>query len=135
VNFDGAVRKEGVEAGVWIRPPMSEPRLLSYKLYFKCTNNVAKYEALVLGLRALNDLQAKRIDIYGYLDLVVKKVHGSYQTKHPRLKSYKNLVLDLLEGFKEHQITVIPRKENVAVDALVVSASVFQDKKHPNEHY
>ena len=125
MNFDGAVRKEGARVGVWIRPPVSEPMLLSYKLYFKCTNNVAEYEALVLGLMALKDLQAKRIDIYGDSELVVKQVHESYQAKRLRLRSYRNLVLDLLEGFKEHQITVIPRKENIAVDALAVSSSIF----------
>ena len=133
MNFDGAVSKEGAREGVWIRPPSGEPKLLSYKLYFDCTNNVAEYEALVLGLRALRDLQAKKIDIYGDSELVIKQVQGSYQAKHPILRSYKNLVLDLLEGFKEHQFTIIPRKENVAVDALVVPASVFQVPEHPNK--
>ena len=66
---------------------------------------------------------------------MVKQVQGSYQAKHLRLRLYRNLVLDLLEGFKEHQLTIIPRKENVAVDALAVSASLFQDPKHPNEQY
>ena len=44
-------------------------------------------------------------------------------------------MLDLLEGFKEHQLIVIPRKENVAADALAVLASIFQVPKNPNEHY
>jgi ribonuclease HI len=135
MNFDGVVSKEGAAAGSWIRPPSGEPKMLSYKLYFDCTNNIAEYEALVLGLRALKDLRAKKIDIYGDSELVVKQFQGSYQSKHPRLRSYRNLVLDLLQGFKEHQLTVIPRKENVAANALAVSASVFQVPKHPNEQY
>ena len=72
---------EGSGVGVWIRPPSGEPKLLSYKLYFDCTNNVAKYEALVLelkSLRDLKDLQAKMIDIYGDSELVIKQVQGSY---------------------------------------------------------
>ena len=44
-------------------------------------------------------------------------------------------MLDLLEGFKEHQFTVIPRKENVAVDALAVLASFFQLPMYPNKQY
>ena len=67
--------------------------------------------------------------------LVVKQVQGSYQAKHLRLRSYQNLVLDLLEGFKEHQFTIIPRKENIVADALAVSTSIFQVPKHPNEQY
>ena len=135
MSFDGVVSKEGVGAGVWIRPPSGEPKLLSYKLYCNYRNNVVEYEALVLGLRALRDLQAKKIDIYGDFEPVIKQVQRSYQAKHPRLRSYRNLVLDLLEGFKEHQINIIPRKENIAVDALAVSTSVFQVPKHPNEKY
>ena len=56
MSFDGAASKEGVGAGIWIRPPVGEPKLLSYKLDFKGTNNIAEYEALILGLKALKDL-------------------------------------------------------------------------------
>ena len=133
MDFNGAVSKVGSGAGVWIRPPSGEPKLLSYSLYFDCTNNVAEYEALFLGLKALKDLQAKKITIYGDSELVIKQVQRSYQDKHPRLRSYRNLVLDLLEYFKEYHSTVIPRKENVAVDALVVSSYVFQLPVYPNK--
>lgn len=61
MSFDGVASKKGVGAGIWIRPPIGEPKFLSYKLEFKCTNNVAEYEALILGLKALKDLQAQRI--------------------------------------------------------------------------
>ena len=135
MDFDGAVSKEGFGAGVWIRPPIGEPKLLSYKLYFDCTNNVVGYEALVLGLRDLKALQAKKISIYGDSMLVIKQVERSYQAKHPRLWSYKNLVLDFLEDFKQYHFTVIPRKENIAVDSLPLSASVFQIPIYPNKQY
>ena len=118
-----------------IKPPIGEPKLLSYKLYFGCTNNIAKYEALVLGLRALKHLQAQKINIQGDLELVIKQVQGSYQAKHPRLKSYINLVLDLMEGFKECQYTLIPISENSKVDTLEVVVGVLQTPEHPKEHF
>ena len=74
MSFDGAVSKKGVGAGIWITPPVGEPKLLSYKLEFKCTNNVAEYEALILGLKALKDIQAQKINIQGYSELVIKHV-------------------------------------------------------------
>ena len=74
MDFDGAASKEGSGAGVWIRPPSGEPKLFSYKLYFDCTNNVTEYEALVLGLRVLKNINAKTIYIYGDSKLVIKKV-------------------------------------------------------------
>ena len=63
MSFDGAVSKEGAGVGIVIKPPIGEPKLFSYKLHFKCTNNVAEYEALVLGLKVLKDLQVQRINI------------------------------------------------------------------------
>ena len=133
MSFDGVASKEGAGAGagVWLRPPVGEPKLLSYKLGFKCTNNIVEYEALFLGLKALRDLQAQKINIQGDSELVIKEVQGSYQAKHPRLRSYGNLVLDLMEGFKECQYTVIPREENSEADALAVSTSMFPIPEHP----
>jgi hypothetical protein len=69
--------------------------------------------------------QAKNINIYGDSEMVIMKVQRSYQAKNPRLRSYRNLVLDLLEEFKEYHFIVIPSKENVAANALVVSATFF----------
>ena len=100
VDFDGAVSKEGAGEGIWIRPLEGEPKLFSYKLYFDCTNNVVEYEELVLGLKVLNNLNAKKIYIYGDSELIINQVKGSYQAKHPKLSSYRNMVLDLLESFK-----------------------------------
>ena len=37
MSFDGAIRKKGAGVGIWIRPPMGEPKFLSYKIRFKCT--------------------------------------------------------------------------------------------------
>jgi len=38
---------------------------LSYKLEFEATNNVAEYEALVLGLRDEKDMGIKEIVVFG----------------------------------------------------------------------
>ena len=62
--FDGSINKEGVGAGVWTISPNREFKVCSYKLNFECTNNVAEYEALLLGLNSLKDLGAKRIDVF-----------------------------------------------------------------------
>ena len=74
MSFDGATSKKGVGAGIWIRPHVGEPKLLSCKLFLKCTNNMVEYEALILGLKALRDLQVQRINIQGDSELVIKQV-------------------------------------------------------------
>jgi hypothetical protein len=52
ILLDGASSKEGVGDGVVFVSPSQETTTLSYKLEFESTNNVAEYEALILGLRA-----------------------------------------------------------------------------------
>ena len=69
--FDGSVAKVGAGVGVYIISLIRDFKVFSYKLTFECTNNVAKYEALLLGLHALKDLGAKRVQVFGDLELVI----------------------------------------------------------------
>jgi hypothetical protein len=71
MNFDGATCREGVGAGVWIYHPNRDSKLCSYKLVFECTNNMAEYEALILGLKVLEELGAKRIVVLGDSELII----------------------------------------------------------------
>jgi hypothetical protein len=69
--FDGASSKEGVGVGVLIVSPTQETISLPYKLEFETTNNVAEYEALVLGLRATKDMGIKKLSVFGDAELIV----------------------------------------------------------------
>ena len=121
--FDGSVEKVGVGAGVYIISPIRDFKALSYKLTFECTNNVAKYEYLLLGLDDLKDMGEKRVQVLGDSELVINQVNNSYQTKHPKMRAYRNEVWDMFGNyFIEHKIRVIPRYENTVADSLVVAA-------------
>ena len=134
--FDGSMSREGVGVGVDIIATYCiKHNLFSYKFYFECTNNVAEYEALILGLKIMKELQDKRVHIYGDSELVIKQVIGTYQEKHPRMRAYRNMVLDLLESFKEFQLSIIPRNQNYIVDALAIASSVFKIPIYPNRAY
>ena len=61
--FDGLVAKAGAGTGVYIISPIRDTKDYSYKLVFEFSNNVVEYEALLLGLLALKDLGAKRVQI------------------------------------------------------------------------
>jgi len=65
MSFDGASSREGVGVGIWINHPKGDSKLCSYKLVFECTNNMAEYEELILGLKVLKELGAKRIFVQG----------------------------------------------------------------------
>ena len=57
--FDGASSSIGAGTGVIFISPCQETISLSYKLEFETTNNVAEYEALVLGMRTTNEIGVK----------------------------------------------------------------------------
>ena len=130
MEFDGAVGSDGAGIGVWIRSPFSardkvpsKVRVCSYKLAFDCSNNEVEYEALIAGLKILRKLKAKKIAVYGDSELVIKQVKGEFQAKHPRMRAYRNAVLDILRLFSEHTLTCVPHIQNGVADALAKAAS------------
>ena len=97
--FDGSEAKVGASAGVYIISPIRDFKALSYKLTFECTNNVAEYEALLLGFHALKYLGAQRIKVLGDSELVINQVNDNYQTKHPQMRAYRNEVWDMIGNY------------------------------------
>jgi hypothetical protein len=88
--FYGASSREGVGVGVVFVSPSQKTISFSYKLEFEATNNVAKYEALVLGLRADKDMGIEELSVFGDVQLIIHQIKNIYQTKHTRLRSYRN---------------------------------------------
>jgi hypothetical protein len=59
--------------------------------------------------------------------LIIQQVKNAYQTKHPRLRTYKEEVWDLIDNFfLAFNISFIPREQNALADSLAVSASRFK---------
>ena len=130
MDFDGAVGNDGARIGIWVHSPFSAPNkvpsnvwVCSYKLAFDCSNNEAKYEALIVGLKILRKMNAKRIVVYGDSELVIKKVKGEYQAKHPWMRAYRNVVLDIVKLFSDYTLTCFPRMKNGIVDELAKATS------------
>ena len=62
MNFDGSCTRQNAGAGVWLQNIESNyAESHAINLHFKCTNNIAEYEALILGLNLLKKLGACRI--------------------------------------------------------------------------
>ena len=134
--FDGSISKIGAGAGVFIIYPNRDFKALSYKLNFECTNNMIEYESLLLGLNALKEMGAKRIEVFGDSELVLNQVNGNYQTKHPRMMAYINEVWDIFGNyFTEHKFRVIPRRENGVVDSLAKIDSKFKTLLYSRKKY
>jgi ribonuclease HI len=122
--FDGASSSIGAGAGVVFISPCQETISLSYKMEFEITNNVAEYEALVLGMRAAKERGIKEIAIFGDVELIIQQVRNAYRAKNPRLKNYRNEVWDLVDNFfLDFKISFIPREENTLANSLAASPS------------
>jgi ribonuclease HI len=134
--FDGASSSEGAGAGVVLVSPWQETISLSYKLEFEATNNVAEYEALVLGMRAAKEMGIEEVAVFGDAELIIQQVRNAYRAKHPRLRGYRNEVWDLIDNFfSAFNISFIPREENTLADSLAVSASLFRIPLPPKIKY
>ena len=92
LEFDGSVNKLGARAGVWVHnKENSHAEGRAYRLNFKCTNNMAEYEALLLGLKVVKFLQAAKVSIMGDSDLVIQQVKGNFVTNDKRLRTYRSV--------------------------------------------
>jgi ribonuclease HI len=59
MNFDGAFSRAGKGAGIVLQAPNGKVSKFAYRLEFDATNNVAEYEALLLGLELCRDRGVK----------------------------------------------------------------------------
>ena len=81
----------------------------------------------MLGLHELKDLGAKRVQVFGDSELVINKVNDSYQTKHPRMRAYRNEVWGTFGNyFIEHSVKVFPRYDNTVANSLAIAAGKFK---------
>jgi ribonuclease HI len=109
--------------------PDKEATLFSYRLEFDFTNNIAEYEALVLGLNLTINMNINSLCIRGDLDLIVSEFNKILSTKNPRLKKYRDVFWDSIKNFDNFAIEYIPREKNHLADNLVVSASTLKHFK------
>lgn len=123
--FDGSFTQEGSRVGVLFVTPQGDLIPKSYKISFPCTNNIAKCEGLVTGLRQAIRWNIKSLLVFGDSQLVIKQVIDEYHTKDEKLLPYRRIVEDLKQHFTEIVFQKIPRANNNKVDAMATIASMI----------
>ena len=104
--FDGASNALGNCIGAVIISPEGCHTPSTSRLCFNCTNNMAEYEACIMGLKAAIDRRIKFLSVFGDSVLVISQIKGEWDTKHPNLISYKEHVLTLLPHFEEVTLNI-----------------------------
>ena len=84
----------------------------------RATNNVAEYEALLMGLEALLALGKKQIQVQSDSQLLVRQLNGEYRVKDEKLKMLFDRARRLLSQFSTYRILHVPRELNKRADRL-----------------
>ena len=136
LEFDGSVNKLGAGAGVWIHNTHnSHAECHAYRLNFKCTNNMAEYEALLLGLKLLKVLGAAKVSILGDSDLIIQQMIGNFVTNDNRMRAYRTATTSILNEFTEFELAKISRSHNIHAHSLATFASTCKLPFGPNNQF
>ncbi|XP_021806528.1 uncharacterized protein LOC110750492 [Prunus avium] len=110
--FDGSITEARSGAGVVIESPQGQKWQFAFQLDFKCTNNQAEYEALIIGLEILKEMKATRVLVYGDSQLVINQLTREYQCTSENLAMYYVTALNTADGFSRISFVHVPRTEN-----------------------
>ena len=128
LEFDGGSRGNPGPAGIGVvlRAADKTPLLTLGRYIGRATNNVAEYKALVTGLEQAKQLGAKRLQIRGDSELIIRQIKGEYRVKHPDLRPLYEAAQALLGDFDGYSIDHNLRHKNELADRL---ANLAMDRK------
>ncbi|XP_070014953.1 uncharacterized protein [Nicotiana sylvestris] len=130
--FDWDANMKGVGIGVVLISETGHHYHVTTQLHFYCTNNMAEYEACILGLRLAVDMGVQEVLVLRYSDLLVHQIQGEWETRDLKLISYRQCLQDLCHWFRSMEFRHIPRIHNEVVDALATLVSMLH---HPDKAY
>ena len=128
LEFDGGSRGNPGPAGIGVvlRAQDGTPIITLGRFIGRATNNVAEYNALITALEQARALGARRIQIRGDSELIIRQIRGEYRVKHPDLRPLHEAAMDLLRGFESYTIDHNFRHKNELADRL---ANLAMDRK------
>ncbi|MEA3548641.1 MAG: ribonuclease HI family protein [Thermodesulfobacteriota bacterium] len=120
IYTDGASRGNPGEAGAGfvIFNEENDEIATGSKYLGQCTNNVAEYQALILGLKEAGKIGNRQISIFLDSQLIVRQIQGKYKVKNVGLKPLFAEVRRLLDQFDSFQVSHVPRNLNKRADEL-----------------
>jgi ribonuclease HI len=121
VHVDGGARGNPgpAAAACVLSSPDGETLEESSRFLGSVTNNVAEYEAVLLGVERAVALGASEIELINDAELIAKQLTGAYAVRHEAMRRLHGQALDALQAFKRWSIRTVPRASNAQADALV----------------
>ena len=106
---DGASSAVGAGSGIVIITLEGIQLEHSFRLGFKASNNEAKYEAFLVGLRTVLCLGALDEEIYSNSRLVVYQIQGSFEAQDSRMKAYLSTAKQIISKFGTVKVAQVGR--------------------------
>ncbi|KAG9442227.1 hypothetical protein H6P81_018081 [Aristolochia fimbriata] len=130
--FNGAAQKNGAGAGVLLMSPNDDLMPYSFILSHCCTNNEAKYLAIILGLGMAIEMGLNQLEIFGDSALVIKQLIGDFEVRKDELVPYQKEALRLQQKIPNVTLGHVPRANNSQANALAgIAASLAQFDARP----
>lgn len=89
-----------------------------YQFLGQCTNNVAEYRALLLGLKAAAGKGCRDLAVFLDSELIVKQLKGEYRVKDDKLKPLYEAVKKSCSLVGRCRFSHVPRSRNQRADEL-----------------
>jgi len=109
-------------AGALLQDPSGNLQGQATRFLGRATNNVAEYQALLLGLEMALGRGVKRLKIFSDSQLLVEQLNGGYQVRSPQLKPLWRQAMNELQKFEACAISHIDRTLNAEADRLANQA-------------
>ncbi|XP_050378272.1 uncharacterized protein LOC126795482 [Argentina anserina] len=121
--FDGSSTYHLSGAGVALVNPSGVRHCYFFQLEWKCTNNQTEYEAIIIGLELLLDLEVTEVEVLCDSLLVINQLKGVYKCNNFTLLPFWERASELLEQFVDVVLDYIPRERNFAANELAQLAT------------
>ena len=118
MHFDGSKMLAGLGAGVVLTSPTGDTVQYVLQILYTDSNDAAKYEALLHGLRMAVSMGIQRLEVHGDSNLAITQINGDFDAKDPKMVAYRNAVLKISSRFEGLEFHYVARENNQAADIL-----------------
>jgi ribonuclease HI len=122
VFCDGSWGTFGEGATAILISPSKIRTCYAARLEFNCTNNIAEYKTLLLGLRKLKAMGIRRAILKSDSQVITGYINKSSKARDPKLEKYLDTIRRMEASFEGFSVKNIPRGENEHADLLAKSA-------------
>jgi ribonuclease HI len=123
VLCDGSWGTFGAGAAAILISPSKIKTCYAARLEFNYTNNIAEYEAFLLGLQKLNAIGIRRVVLKSDSWVITGHIDKSSRARDPKLEKYLDTVRRMEASFEGFSVKNIPRGENEQADLLAKSVA------------